>query len=56
MEIKKDIRECANCGRFQRGSRGCGKYVNTCMQDGDAYSHWIPIENDFDSRQLERID
>lgn len=42
MVIEMDIRECANCGRFQSGGHGCGKYVNTCMQDRDAYSHWIP--------------
>ena len=37
-------RECSNCGRFQ-GKFGCGRYVDDCMQDGDAYSNWIPKES-----------
>lgn len=37
-------RECANCDRFQ-GKYGCGRYVDSCMQDGDAYSNWLPKES-----------
>lgn len=52
FECKKNIenclsilnnRECANCGRFQK-ERGCGRYVDDCMQNGDVYSNWIPKE------------
>ena len=39
----EDNRECANCGRFCEGE-GCGEYVETCMQDHDAYSNWTPKE------------
>ena len=39
----EDNRECANCGRFCEGE-GCGEYVDTCMQDYDAYSNWTPKE------------
>ena len=43
IEIKfRDKRECANCGRFNKETRGCGRYVDDCMIDGDAYSNWIP--------------
>ena len=35
-------RRCENCGRFKDRKHGCGEYVDTCMQDGDAYSNWIP--------------
>ena len=41
---EKDDRECANCGRFQNAYYGCGRYVDECVQDVDAYSNWIPKE------------
>lgn len=41
-DYKKDKRECANCGRFNKETHGCGKYIDDCMIDGDAYSNWIP--------------
>lgn len=44
-DYKKDQRECANCGRFNKNTHGCGKYVDDCMKDGDAYSNWIPQNN-----------
>lgn len=44
--ILDDQRECANCGRFNRETRSCGKYNDDCMIDGDAYSNWIPKEEE----------
>ena len=41
-DYKKDKRECANCGRFNKETRSCGEYVEDCMRDYDAYSNWIP--------------
>jgi len=46
----KDGRKCANCGRCNEETHGCGEYVNDCMKDYDAYSNWIPkddIKEDF---------
>lgn len=40
--VKRDERECANCGRFINRKQGCGSYVDSCMQTGSAYSNWIP--------------
>lgn len=40
--MDKDNRCCANCGRLDVGIVGCGEHARTCMQDGDAYSNWIP--------------
>lgn len=37
-----DGRACETCGRFNYDIHSCGEYVDTCMQDYDAYSHWIP--------------
>lgn len=39
-----DTRDCDNCGRFIDRKHGCGNYVDTCMQNYDAFSHWIPRE------------
>lgn len=43
--IINDKRKCANCGRFNIESHGCGKYVEDCMQNYNAYSNWIPKDN-----------
>lgn len=43
--IVNDKRKCANCGRFNIESHGCGEYVEDCMQNYNAYSNWIPKDN-----------
>ena len=44
IEKKVYNRSCANCGRLD-GWRGCGEYVEDCMQDYDTYFNWIPKED-----------
>ena len=39
--IERSTRRCENCSRFNEETNSCGKYVNTCMQNYNAYSNWL---------------
>lgn len=52
MGTNNDNRECSNCGRFICTGYGCGKYVDDCMKDGNAYSNWIAIGSSLSNEEM----